>query len=46
MADDEEIHLSRRQARAGASTHVVRYVLSISLFLTVLVFGIILFVWR
>jgi hypothetical protein len=46
MADDEEIHLSRRQARAGASTHVVRYVLSISLALVVVLFAIILFIWR
>jgi hypothetical protein len=46
MADDEEIHLSRRQARGGASTHVVRYVLSISLILVVVLFGILLFIYR
>lgn len=43
---DEEIHLSRKQARAGASTHVTRYVLPISLVLIVLLFGLLLFFWR
>jgi hypothetical protein len=46
MADDEDIHLTRRQARSGASTHVTRYVLSISLLLVVVLFALILFVWR
>ena len=41
---DEEIHLSRREARGGASTHVTRYVLSISLILIVLAFGVLLYV--
>ncbi len=43
MADDE-VHLNRRQARAGASTHVTRYVLAISLVLIVVAFGILLVV--
>jgi hypothetical protein len=46
MADDEDIHLSRRQARGGASTHVTRYVLPISLVLVVILFAVVLFVWR
>lgn len=46
MADKEEIHLTRREARAGASTHVVRYVLSISLVLIVILFALLLFVYR
>ncbi len=42
---DEEVHLSRKQARAGASTHVTRYVLPISLVLIVILFGVLLFAW-
>ncbi len=43
---DEEVHLTRKEARAGASTHVTRYVLSISLILIVVLFAVLLFVWR
>ncbi|WP_203234577.1 hypothetical protein [Sphingomonas solaris] len=43
---DEEVHLTRKEARAGASTHVTRYVLSISLVLIVILFAAILFFWR
>ena len=49
MADtgsNEEIHLTRTEARAGSSNHVTRYVLSISLALVVILFAIILVVWR
>ena len=45
MAQDE-IHLTRTQARAGQSTHMTRYVLSASLALVIVLFVIILFVWR
>lgn len=41
---DEEVHLTRRQARGGASTHVTRYVLSISLILIVVAFAVLLYV--
>ena len=42
----EEPHLTRTEARAGQSNHVTRYVLPISLALVVILFVIILFVWR
>lgn len=42
---DEKVHLTRKQARAGASTHVTRYVLPISLALVVILFALLLFVW-
>ncbi|WP_294394857.1 hypothetical protein [uncultured Sphingomonas sp.] len=45
MADDEP-QLSRTEARAGSSTHVTRYVLPISLALVVILFAVILFIWR
>lgn len=35
-------HMSRQEARSGASTHVTRYVLGISLTLVVIVFAILL----
>ncbi|BAI95957.1 hypothetical protein Sj15T_02910 [Sphingobium sp. TA15] len=35
-------HVSRQEARSGASTHVTRYVLSISLALVVIAFAILL----
>ena len=43
---DEEVHLNRREARGGASTHVTRYVLPISLGLVVILFAVLLFVWH
>ena len=43
---DEETHLTRTEARAGQSTHVTRYVLPISLALVVILFLVVLFVWR
>ncbi|MCB4859492.1 hypothetical protein K7W03_07745 [Sphingobium sp. PNB] len=35
-------HVSRQEARSGASTHVTRYVLGISLILVVIAFAILL----
>ena len=46
MGPDEETHLTRTEARAGSSNHVTRYVLPISLALVVVLFLIILYVWR
>lgn len=43
---EDETHLTRTEARAGQSTHVTRYVLPISLALVVILFVIILFMWR
>ena len=45
MADDSE-HLTKTEARAGSSTHVTRYVLSIGLVLVVLIFALLLFLNR
>ena len=46
MADDKDIHLTRTEARSGSSNHVTRYVLPISLALVVVLFMVILYVWR
>ena len=49
MADtgpNEETHLTRTEARGGSSNHVTRYVLPISLALVVVLFLVILYVWR
>ncbi|WP_293968536.1 hypothetical protein [Sphingomonas sp.] len=46
MADEKEIHLTRTEARAGSSNHVTRYVLPISLALVIILFVIILAIWR
>jgi hypothetical protein len=43
---NEETHLTRTEARAGSSNHVTRYVLPISLALVIVLFLIILYVWR
>lgn len=45
MADDQDIHLTRTDARAGSSNHVTRYVLPISLALVVILFAIVLTLW-
>ena len=45
MAEDEP-HLSRTEARGGSSNHMTRFVLPISLGLLVLVFAVLLVVWR
>ena len=46
MAENEEIHLTRTEARGGSSNHVLRYVLPISLGLVVLLFILLLVVYR
>ena len=45
MNDGTE-HVTTTEARAGASTHVTRYVLGISLVLVIVIFAAILFVAR
>jgi hypothetical protein len=45
MADEHD-RLSRTEARGGSSNHVTRYVLPISLALVVILFLLILFLWR
>jgi len=45
MAEDET-HLSRTEARAGSSNHMTRYILPVSLALVVILFILIVFLWR
>ncbi len=40
--NDESVHLSTEEARAGATPHMTRYVLGISLVLVIVAFAIIL----
>lgn len=44
--DEEEVHISKTDARAGSTPHMTRYVLGWGLALVVLIFLILLFVWR
>jgi len=46
MMDQEPDHISTTQARAGTTPHVTRYVLGWGLGLVILIFLILLFVWR
>ncbi|MBP2277229.1 MULTISPECIES: hypothetical protein [Sphingomonas] len=46
MADDEKIEVSAQDARAGATPHVTRYVLAISLTLTVVALAALLIFYR
>jgi hypothetical protein len=39
---DDPIHLSGEQARAGATPHMTRYILGISLVLVIVVFAVLL----
>jgi len=45
MADDEP-HLTRTEARGGSSNHVTRFVLPASLALIIILFAVLLIVWR
>ena len=43
MADDnEQIHLDGEEARAGATPHMTRYILAISLTLVIVIFAFLL----
>jgi hypothetical protein len=44
--DDREQHIGTTEARAGTTPHMTRYILPISLGLVVIVFVLLLFVWR
>jgi hypothetical protein len=46
MAGDDEIHLTATEARGGSTNHVLRYILPISLALVVLLFIVLLVVYR
>ena len=44
--DDHERHIGKTEARAGTTPHMTRYILPISLALVVVLFALLLFVWR
>jgi hypothetical protein len=44
--DDGEQHISTTEARAGTTPHMTRYVLGYGLALVIILFALILFVWR
>ena len=44
--DDQEQHVGTTEARAGATPRMTRAILTISMVLIVILFAIILFVWR
>jgi hypothetical protein len=46
IMDEGATHISTTAARAGATPHMTRYVLSIGLGLVILLFALILLVWR
>lgn len=43
---EDQVHLSKTEARAGTTPHVVRYVLAISLLLVVVAFVAVLVAYR
>jgi hypothetical protein len=43
---DGEQHISKTEARAGTTPHMTRYILPISTLLVIVIFLLILFVWR
>jgi hypothetical protein len=44
--DDPERHIGKTEARGGTTPHMTRYILPVSLGMVVLLFALILFVWR
>jgi hypothetical protein len=44
--DEGERHIDTTSARAGATPHMTRYILPISLGLVILAFVLLLFLWR
>ena len=43
---DYPTHVTKTEARAGTTPHMTRYILPISLGLVVIIFALILLVWR
>ena len=43
---DDETHLTQTEARGGSSNHVTRYVLPISLGAVIVIFAVLLLIWR
>ena len=44
--DDPEMHIGKTEARAGTTPHMTRVILPVSLALVVILFALILFLWR
>ena len=44
--DDPQRHIGKTEARGGTTPHMTRYILPISLGMVVILFALILFVWR
>ncbi|WP_199192854.1 hypothetical protein [Allosphingosinicella deserti] len=44
--DEGEPHIDTTRARQGATPHMTRYILPISLGLVVILFALLLFLWR
>jgi hypothetical protein len=43
---DDPTHVTKTEARAGTTPHMTRYILPISLGLVVVIFAVLLLVWR
>ena len=43
---DEQPHVTKTEARAGTTPHMTRYILPMSLGLVIIIFGLLLLVWR
>jgi hypothetical protein len=43
---EEETHLTRTEARAGSSNHMLRYILPVSLALVIVLFVVIVWLWH
>jgi hypothetical protein len=44
--DEREQHIGTTEARQGTTPHMTRYILGISLALVVIIFGLLLLVWK
>ena len=44
--DEREQHIGTTEVRAGATPHMTRVILPVSLLLVAIIFALILFVWR
>jgi len=44
--DEREQHIDTTSARAGSTPHMTRYILPISLALVVILFALLLFLWK
>ena len=43
---DDETHVTKTEARAGTTPHMTRYILPISTGLVIIIFALLLFLWR